>query len=82
MSYFYWFNRGYTCTPMANQMEAFKMGGVTRTHQKSLFLAMVAAIVFAIGVSFWINLDIRYKDGVEAAIMNNKEFIGRESLIL
>jgi hypothetical protein len=79
MSYFYWFNRGYTCPPMANQMEAFKMGGVTRTHQKSLFLAMFAAIVFAIGVSFWINLDIRYKGGAEAAVMNNKEFIGRES---
>ena len=79
MSYFYWFNRGYTCPPMANQMEGFKMGEVSGTHQKRLLFAMVIAIIFSIIVSFWVNLDIRYKGGAEASVLNNKEFIGRES---
>ncbi|HIE26085.1 TPA: hypothetical protein EYP66_02235 [Candidatus Poribacteria bacterium] len=30
-------------------------------------------------VSFWVNLDIRYSGGAEASVLNNKEFIGRES---
>ena len=79
MSYFYWFNRGYTCPPMANQMEAFKMGEISKTHPKGLLFVMVIAVIFAIGVSFWANLDIRYKGGAEASVINNKEFIGRES---
>ncbi|MFQ6042595.1 MAG: DUF6785 family protein [Candidatus Poribacteria bacterium] len=79
MSYFYWFNRGYTCPPMANQMEGFRMGEVGRMHPKGLLFAMVTAIVFGIVVSFWVNLDIRYKGGAEASVLNNKEFIGRES---
>ena len=79
MSYFYWFNRGYTCPPMANQMEAFKMGDIGKVSQRSLSLSMVIAIVFAIIVSFWSNLDIRYRYGAEVSILNNKEFIGRES---
>jgi hypothetical protein len=79
MSYFYWFNRGYTCPPMANQMEAFKMGEISKTPQKSLPFAIIIAIIFSIIVSFWVNLDIRYRNGAEVSILNNKEFIGRES---
>ena len=79
MSYFYWFNRGYTCPPMANQMEGFKMGEVSETNPKRLLLAMIIAIIFSIIVSFWVNLDIRYRGGAEASVLNNKEFIGRES---
>jgi hypothetical protein len=79
MSYFYWFNRGYTCPPMANQMEGFRMGEISRTHPRKLLIAMVIAIIFSIIVSFWVNLHIRYKGGAEASVLNNKEFIGRES---
>lgn len=79
MSYFYWFNRGYTCPPMANQLEGFKMAEKEKINHKKLLFAMILAIVFAIIVSFWVNIDIRYRKGAEVGIMNNKEFIGRES---
>lgn len=79
MSYFYWFNRGYTCPPMANQLESFKMAEKEKINHKKLLFAMILAIVFAIIVSFWVNIDIRYRKGAEVGIMNNKEFIGRES---
>jgi hypothetical protein len=79
MSMFYSFNRGYASLPMANQMEAFKMGEVASLNRKRLLYVIVLAVFLGIVSSFWANLDVIYRYGAEAGMIGAKEFIGRES---
>ena len=79
MSYFYSFNRGYASHPMANHMEALKMGEVASLRGRKLFHIVALVVFLGIISSFWSNLDIIYRYGAEAGLIGSKEFIGRES---
>jgi hypothetical protein len=79
VSLFYWFNRGYRNHPMPNQIEAFKMAESVGMPNRSLWLAMVVAIIVGIVATFWANLDVTFRNGAIAKAGGFKDWVGRES---
>ena len=79
VSLFYWFNRGYRNHPMPNQIEAFKMAESVGMANRSLWLAMIIAIIVGIAATFWANLDVTLRNGAVAKASGFKGWVGRES---
>ena len=79
VSLFYWFNRGYRNHPMPNQIEAFKMAESVGMPNRSLWLAMIIAIIVGIAATFWANLDVTLRNGAVAKASGFKGWVGRES---
>ena len=79
VSLFYWFNRGYRNHPMPNQIEAFKIAESVGMPNRSLWLAMVVAIIVGIVATFWANLDVTFRNGAIAKAGGFKDWVGRES---
>mgnify|MGYP003306109862 FL=1 len=79
VSLFYWFNRGYRNHPMPNQIEAFKIAESVGMPNRSLWLAMVVAIIVGIVATFWANLDVTFRNGAIAKAVGFKDWVGRES---
>ncbi|HLK61545.1 MAG TPA: DUF6785 family protein, partial [Chthonomonadaceae bacterium] len=55
MSTMYWFNRGYRCHPMPNQLEAMKMGETARIKQSSILWVLVIAFLWGTLIAYWAN---------------------------
>jgi hypothetical protein len=73
-SMFYGFNRAYRCHPMPIQLEAFKMAGHSGAPERagsryrSLFWAMLLAIVVGSVCGFWANIEQCYRYGAAGKI--------------
>ncbi len=80
LSVMYWFNRGYRCHPMPNQLEAMKMGDVAQIRTRSLILLLVIAFVWGAMLVYWANLHVTFTEGATAkASTGFKRWVGGES---
>lgn len=79
MSLMLWFNRGYRSHPMANQLEAFKMGEVAGVGRNRLVIAIVLATIVGALTAIWANLHITYAAGGMAKCFGFKEWVGRQA---
>lgn len=67
-SYYWFFNRSYTCHPMPHQLEAFKLAERTGMDGRRLSFAMMAAIAVGIPAAFWAYLHIFYVEGAASGL--------------
>jgi len=67
ISYFYWFNRGYRNLVMPHQLEAFKIGEVSRASGRRLVLIIMLAAFVGVVATFWSLLHIYYINGAATA---------------
>ena len=67
ISYFYWFNRGYRNLVMPHQLEAFKIGDVSRTSGRKLAGIIMFATFVGVVATFWSLLHMYYVNGAATA---------------
>jgi hypothetical protein len=79
LSVLYWFNRGYRCHPMPNQLEAFKMAEGGRMQTNRLIWLLVAATLFGILCAYWANLQVTFAEGATGKSVGFKRWVGSES---
>jgi hypothetical protein len=79
MSVMYWFNRGYRCHPMPNQLEAMKMGETARIRQSSILWLLALAFVWGALAAYWANLHVTFTEGATAKAAGFKAWVGSES---
>jgi hypothetical protein len=79
LSVMYWFNRGYRCHPMPNQLEAMKMAQGARIKQSSLIWMLVLAFVWGTFAAYWANLHVTFTEGASAKAVGFKSWVGAES---
>ncbi|MDE2127445.1 MAG: hypothetical protein KGJ62_12735 [Armatimonadetes bacterium] len=79
LSTMYWFNRCYRCHPMPNQLEAMKMGDVSRMRQTSVLWVLVVAFLWGTLAAFWANMHVTFAAGASAKAIGFKGFVGGES---
>ncbi len=64
---FYWFNRGYRNLVMPHQLEAFKIGDVTKMNNRKLPVIIMVATLVGIIATFWALLHMYYINGAATA---------------
>ena len=79
LSVMYWFNRGYRCHPMPNQLEAMKMGDEAKIKQSSILWLLVIAFVWGTVIAYWANLHVTFAEGGAARAVGFKKWVGSES---
>jgi len=79
LSTWHWFNRGYRCHPMPNQLEAMKMGETARIKQSSILWVLVIAFLWGTLVVYWANLHVTFTEGATAKAAGFKKWVGDES---
>ncbi|MCS6777402.1 MAG: DUF6785 family protein [Chloroherpetonaceae bacterium] len=80
MSVMYWFNRGYRCHFMPNQLEAMKMADVARIRQSSMLGLLFLAFIVGTVATYWANLHVTFLEGATAkASPGFKRWVGAES---
>lgn len=79
MSSMYWFNRGYRCHPMPNQIEALQIGRTARMHSASVIGMIVLALVWGTAVAYWANLHVTFSAGATGKALGFKQWVGAES---
>lgn len=79
LSVMYWFNRGYRCHPMPNQLEAMRMGETARIRQSSILWVLLIAFVWSGLVVYWANLHVTFAEGAVAKAAGFKRWVGAES---
>lgn len=79
MQSLYWFNRGYRCHPMPNQVESFRMGQAYNLSPMMMGVLLIIASVIAFGVVCWANLHVTYLYGAEGECLGFKSWVGQES---
>ena len=67
-SYYWFFNRSYTCHPMPHQLEGFKLAERTGMDSRRLASAMMIAAAVGIPVAFWVYLHMFYKEGAASGL--------------
>ncbi len=67
ISHFYWFNRGYRNLVMPHQLEAFKIGEVSKASGRKLALIVMLAAFVGVVATFWSLLHIYYVNGAATA---------------
>jgi len=75
----HWFNRGYRCHPMPNQMEAFKMAQVMGIPQRAMMKLLVASFALGMPITYWANLHVCYREGAVTRCRGFKNWVGWES---
>jgi hypothetical protein len=75
----HWFNRGYRCHPMPNQLESLKMAEGGRINLTRLYVLTLAASAFAIFITYWANADVTFAAGATAKAVGFKRWVGNES---
>jgi hypothetical protein len=76
---FYWFNRGYRCHPMPNQLESFKMAEGGRINIYHLLWLTMLATLWGLLCAYWANLHVTYAAGATAKATGFKSWVGSES---
>ena len=79
LSAMYWFNRGYRCHPMPNQLEAMKMGDTARIRQSSILTVLIIAFAWGTLCAYWANLHVTFAEGAAAKAVGFKRWVGAES---
>jgi hypothetical protein len=79
LSLMHWFNRGYRCHPMPNQLEAMKIGEVGRIKSGSLLWLLVIAFLWGTLAAYWANLHVTFAEGGAAKAAGFKSWVGAES---
>ncbi len=79
LSTMYWFNRGYRCHPMPNELEAMKMGETARIRQSSILKVLVIALLWGTVCAYWANLHVTFTEGATAKAAGFKQWVGAES---
>lgn len=80
MSVMYWFNRGYRCHFMPNQLEAMKMADVARIKQRSILWLLLIAFIWGTLLAYWANIHVTFTEGATAkAAAGFKRWVGAES---
>lgn len=79
LSVMYWFNRGYRCHPMPNQLEAMKMAESARIRQSAILWVLVIAFLWGTLVAYWANLHVTFTEGATAKAAGFKDWVGNES---
>jgi hypothetical protein len=79
LSVMYWFNRGYRCHAMPNQMEAMQMGEQGRMRSSSLLWLLLVAFLWGTLVAYWANLHVTFSEGAAARSLGFKKWVGSES---
>lgn len=79
MSVMYWFNRGYRCHPMPNQLEAMKMGETARIKQSSILWLLLIAFVWGTLLAYWANIHVTFAEGAASKAVGFKKWVGSES---
>jgi len=79
LSVMYWFNRGYRCHPMPNQLEAMKMGDSARIKQSSILWLLLIAFIWGTGAAYWANLHVTFAEGATGRAAGFKSWVGAES---
>src|SRR5579884_681241 len=79
LSVMYWFNRGYRCHPMPNQLEVMKMGQGARIKQSSILWLLGIAFVWGTLAAYWANLHVTFTEGATAKAVGFKSWVGGES---
>jgi len=67
-SYFWFFNRSYTCHPMPHQLEGFKLAERSGMGSRRLLFAMMIAVALGIPVAFWAYLHMFYIEGAASGL--------------
>ena len=67
MTYFYWFNRGYRNLVMPHQLEAFKIGEVSKANNRKIAWIIMLATFVGILATFWALLHMYYINGAATA---------------
>lgn len=75
----HWFNRGYRCHPMPNQMEAFKMAQLMNIPQRTMMKTLLTAFSLGIPICYWANLHVCYREGAVTRCRGFKNWVGWES---
>ena len=75
----YWFNRGYRCHPMPNQLEAMKMGETARIRQSAILWILLIAFAWGTLCAYWANLHVTFSEGATAKAVGFKQWVGDES---
>ena len=68
LSYYWFFNRSYTCHPMPHQLEGFKLAERTGMDGRRLSLAMMLATVVGVLAAFWAYLHMFYREGADSGL--------------
>ena len=79
MSAMYWFNRGYRCHPMPNQLEAMKLGETAKIKQSSILWMLVIAFAWGTLAAYWANLHVTFAEGASSKAVGFKQWVGNES---
>lgn len=79
MASMHWFNRGYRCHPMPNQLEAMRMASGGRIRLGRLFALLIAFSVVCILVTYWANLVVTWDAGATGKAVGFKRWVGAES---
>lgn len=79
LSTMYWFNRGYRCHPMPNQLEAMRMGEMARIRQSSIIAILLIAFLWGALVTCWANIHVTFSNGATAKCIGYKVWVGQES---
>lgn len=75
----HWFNRGYRCHPMPNQLESMKMAEGGRIDLGRLYLLTIAASAVCILVTYWANIHVTWEAGATGKAVGFKRWVGAES---
>jgi hypothetical protein len=75
----YWFNRGYRCHPMPNQLESLRMAQEHHLSPVKMGIFLLGCSVVAFGVVCWANLHVTYLYGAEGECLGFKNWVGQES---
>jgi preprotein translocase subunit SecG len=75
----YWFNRGYRCHPMPNQLEALRMGQQYALAPLWLGGLILTVSALAFVIVCWANLHVTYHYGAEGGCQGFKFWLGTES---
>lgn len=79
LSVMYWYNRGYRCHPMPNQLESLKMADGARIKQSSMIWLLVLALLWGTAIAYWANLHVTFAEGATAKAVGFKRWVGAES---
>ena len=79
LSTMYWFNRGYRCHPMPNELEAIKMGDAAGMRRRTVIFVMTLALVWGFVFACWSNLHVTFTEGASSKATGFKTWVGGES---
>lgn len=79
LSVMYWFNRGYRCHPMPNQLEAMKMGESAKIKSSSILWLLIIAFAWGTLAAYWANMHVTFAEGATAKAAGFKRWVGAES---